>query len=140
MKKRRFAALLTLWLCWILYTNISFANTVDELLTSMSNEEKIAQMIMPSFRKSSKVEINNEIIKDILSSHWYAGVTLFAENTPDIESTIRFVDLLQNANSGHETRLLIAIDQEGGYVTRLWIWTSTPGNMALTATDNPNNA
>ena len=140
MKKRNFATLLTLGLCWILFTNIGLANTVDEILASMSNEDKIAQMVMPSFRKSSKTEINNDAIKDILSSHWYAGVILFAENTPDIESTIRFVDLLQNANSGNDSRLLIAIDQEWGYVTRLWIWTSTPGNMALTATDNPDNA
>ena len=140
MKKSTFASLSIITLCWILFTNISLANYVDEILTSMSNEEKITQMIMPAFRKSSKVEINNESIKDIISSHWYAGVTLFTENAPDIESTIRYVDLLQNANSGHETRLLIAIDQEGGYVTRLWIWTSTPGNMALTATDNPNSA
>lgn len=49
----------------------------------MSNEEKIAKMIMPAFRKSSKVEIKNESIKDIISSHWHAGVTLFTENTPD---------------------------------------------------------
>jgi hypothetical protein len=35
----------------------------------MSNEEKVAQMIMPAFRKSSKIEINNESIKDILSSY-----------------------------------------------------------------------
>ncbi|MBQ9553559.1 hypothetical protein IJU97_00935 [bacterium] len=79
----------------------------------MSNKEKIAQMIMPAFRKDSKVEINNDNIKEILSANAYAGVILFAENTPDIESTMKFIDFLQDANKENTTRLLIAIDQEG---------------------------
>ena len=115
-----------------------FAKTsrIDEILSSMSNEEKIAQMIMPSFRKQSGVDINENNIKDILSTYNFAGVILFAENTPDVESTMRFVDLLQNANKNNKTRLLISIDQEGGYVTRLGIGTNMPGNMALAATND----
>ena len=34
----------------------------------------------------------------------------------------------------------LALDQEGGYVTRLGIGTNMPGNMALTATNNPDYA
>lgn len=140
MRKSLFSFLFLLFSCWILFSNVGFAKTVDEILASMSNEEKIAQMIMPSFRKSSKIDIDYDSIKNILASNGYAGVVLFSENTPDVESTMRFIDLLQDANSGHDTRLLISIDQEGWYVTRLWIWTTTPGNMALAATNNPVNA
>ena len=106
----------------------------------MTNEDKIAQMLMISFRKPPNGDINYDNIKDILSSYNYAGVILFSENTPDTETAIKFVDYLQNANKNNNTRLLIAIDQEGGYVTRLGIGTNMPGNMALTATNNIDNA
>ena len=113
---------------------------VDNILSSMSNEEKIAQMLMPSFRKQKDVEINYDNIKDIISTYNFAGVILFAENTPDVESTMRFIDLLQSANKNHKSRLLIGIDQEGGYVARLVVSTTMPGNMALAATNNSNYA
>ena len=116
------------------------SNKIDQRIASMSNEEKIALMIMPSFRKQSGVDINYDNIKDIISSYEFSGVILFAENTPDIDSTMRFIDLLQNANKNHESRLLISIDQEGGYVTRLGVGTNMPGNMALTATNDPKKA
>ena len=118
----------------------AMTSKVDTILSQMSNEDKIAQMIMPSFRKQPGVNINEDNIKDIISTYNFAGVILYAENTPDIESTIRFVDLLQNANKNNYSRLLISIDQEGGYVTRLGIGTKMPGNMALTATNNSNYA
>lgn len=141
MKK---SILLTLWsvflLSWILFCNISVAITLDEKLDSLTNEDKIALMLMPSFRKPSNGNINNNNIKEILLSHEYAGVILFAENTPNIETTMRFIDMLQDANKNNDTRLLIAIDQEGGRVARLEIWTNMPGNMALAATNNPQYA
>ena len=126
-----------LFTSWISFWNIGGTLNIDTYLSSMSNKEKIAQMIMPAFRKDSKVEINNDNIKEILSANAYAGVILFAENTPDIESTMRFIDFLQDANKENTTRLLIAIDQEGWYVTRLWVWTTMPGNMALASTKDP---
>lgn len=119
---------------------IAKTSKIDEIIASMSNEDKIAQMMMPAFRKQAGVEINNDNIKDIISTYGFAGVILFAENTPNIESTMRFVDLLQDANKNHHSRLLIAIDQEGGYVARLGVGTNMPGNMALAATNNPSYA
>ena len=113
---------------------------IDEMVSSMSNEEKIAQMMMPAFRKASGEVINNDNIQELLSNCGFAGVILFAENTTTIEDTMRFVDMLQEANKNNGTQLLIAIDQEGGYVTRLSIGTELPGNMALAATDNSENA
>ncbi len=115
-------------------------NNINEMVSNMTNEEKIAQMLMISFRKKESTDINYDNIKNALSAYNYAGVILFAENTPDIESSIKFVDFLQNANKDNKSRLLIAIDQEGGYVTRLGIGTSMPGNMALGATNNPKYA
>lgn len=119
---------------------VAQTSEVDEILASMSNEDKIAQMIMPAFRKKSNVNINNANIQNILSTYGFAGVILFAENTPDIESTMRIVNMLQDANKNNASRLFIGIDQEGGYVTRLGIGTNMPGNMALAATNDPDYA
>ena len=113
---------------------------IDQMVSSMSNEEKIAQMIMPAFRTTSGVAVNEDNVEEILSTYGYAGVILFAENTTTIEETMRFVDFLQESNKNHDTQLLISIDQEGGYVSRLAIGTELPGNMALAATDDPESA
>ena len=136
--------IMSLLVIFILMFSISlpsnvFAQTskVDEILSTMSNEDKIAQMMMPSFQKEPGVGINNDNIREILSTYNFAGVILSAENVSSIESTMRFVDLLQDANRNNKSRLLISIDQEGGYVTRLGVGTNMPGNMALAATNNP---
>ena len=142
MKKFISMNLLVFYLIFQLFPIKVFAESsrVDEILLSMSNEDKIAQMIMPSFRKQSGGSINEENIRDLLSTYGFAGVILFAENISDIDSTMRFIQMLQDANRNHPTRLLIATDQEGGYVTRLSIGTSMPGNMALAATNHPDYA
>ena len=142
MKKFLFMLITLALLTSVLLPNKVYAEAsrIDEIMSSMSNEDKIAMMIMPAFRKQSGVEINEDNIKEILSTYGFAGVILFAENTTDTESTMRFVDLLQDSNKNNPSRLLIAIDQEGGYVTRLGIGTNMPGNMALAATNDPKNA
>ncbi len=120
-------------------------DNIDEIIATMSNEEKIAQMIMPAFRTYKVGDktnvINTDNIQEILSAYSFGGVILFAENTTTIEDTMRLVDLLQETNKQNNgPQLLISIDQEGGYVTRLGIGTELPGNMGLAATDDPENA
>ena len=114
----------------------------EQYLASMSTEDKISMMIMPAFRwktdeegnKTNVTEITDDIA-DSLNRHSFAGVILFAQNTPTNEGATRFVDALQeeNAAGGNRPQLLISIDQEGGNVTRLGQGTMTPGNMALGA-------
>lgn len=141
IKKLMVLSVLVMLIEMILPKNVTAQiDKIEEILANMSNEEKIAQMIMPSFREGYGYEVNYDNITDIISSYNFAGVILFSENTPDIESTMRFVDFLQSANKEHVSRLLIAIDQEGGSVTRLGIGTTTPGNMALAATNDPTYA
>ena len=142
MKKVTLLLLVITLLTGLFTTNCVYAqgDRVEEILASMSNENKIAQMLMPAFRKKANVAINYDNIREILSSYGFAGVILFAENTLDTESTMRFIDLLQTANKDNASRLFIAIDQEGGYINRLSIGTNMPGNMALTATNNPDYA
>ena len=113
-----------------------------ELLNKMTTEEKISQMIMPHFRYDTDVtgqQVNmtklSSAVAQILKKRGFSGVILFAQNTPETEQTVRLVDDIQKANASVEgrTQLLIAIDQEGGIVTRLGQGTQTSGNMALGA-------
>ena len=123
------------------------APEINAILNNMTNEEKIAQMIMPAFRYNANsgqtvgvTQINDDI-QTILQKHGFAGVILFSENTKSVEQAARFIDSLQVASKKQgRPQLLIAIDQEGGYVTRLAEGTSNPGNMGLGATNDSNNA
>ena len=134
---KKFLLLFLIMMIGLFNINSSYAiSNIDEIISNMTNKEKIAMMLMPAFRKEKNVDINYDNIKSIISSYEFAGVILFGENTKDIESTMRFVDLLQDSNKNHNSRLLIAIDQEGGYITRLGVGTAMSGNMALGASDD----
>ena len=120
------------------------APTPQSLLATMTTEEKVAQLLMPTFRRfpddagqTQNVTQLNDAIAGSLARHGFAGVILFAENTPGNEQTLRLTDALQQANAGeNRPQLLISIDQEGGNVTRLGEGTQTPGNMALGAVND----
>ena len=51
---------------------------------------------------------------------------LIGQNVKTAEGTLRFVDALQKESKDHISRLLIGIDQEGGYVYRLGQSTGMP--------------
>ena len=115
----------------------------EQILASMTTEEKICQMIMVAPRyyiddqgKKRGVTVLPEYQAEFLSEHPFAGVILFGNNSEDTEQIMRLIDSIQKANTvgGAATQLLIGIDQEGGDVTRLNECVQGPGNMALTAT------
>ena len=115
---------------------------VDNLVDSMTVEEKIAQMMMPAFEVNGSTKITNITpeIEQLLNEYNIGGILLFAANAQETEQTTRLIYEYQTANAANpncNTQLFIGIDQEGGYVTRLGIGTEMPGNMALAATDNP---
>ncbi len=125
-------------------------DTCMKMLGSMSTEEKIAQMIMPSFRYTEQngerypVDTINGMITDLLERYYFSGVILYAENTAENEKAVRLIDAMQTANAAVTTsggaersQLLISIDQEGGIVTRLGEGSATVGNMALGAIGDP---
>lgn len=116
----------------------------EAVIAAMSTEEKIAQMLMPTFRTydGEGVTVLNQKQKDIIAKYPFAGVILFGENNKSTEQTLRLIDEMQMANIQKESRpqLLISVDQEGAGVTRLSHGTQGPGNMALGATGNVDNA
>ena len=129
----------------------------DEMISQMSLEEKIDQMMLVSYRTWKEVpeaaaeagddipatnitELNDEI-RGALREHHYGGVLLFGENCKDVNQTLSLVSDMQQTNlSGGGLPLLVATDQEGGNVARIGFGTTGVGNMALAATGRPDYA
>ena len=79
----------------LLFWGSSFA---FDSIESLTNEEKIALMLMPAFRKTSQSVIDTWAIKEIVWKYWFAGIILYWENLGDVEWSVRFIDFLQEAN------------------------------------------
>lgn len=134
-------------------------DTLEIMLSTMTLQEKVAQMMIASFRiwqevpetedgeqpveespKTNIVELNDEIREMIARDH-FGGILLFGENFTDPEQTLRLVSDLQATNrNGGGIPQLIFVDQEGGSVNRIPYSTIGVSNMALGATGDPENA
>ena len=112
----------------------------------MTLRQKIAQMMMPDFRKwqtesdsgQKNFQVMNDEVAQIIKDYDFGGVILFAENVAQTDQTLKLTTDLQEAatggTDGSNIPLLLTIDQEGGIVYRLGSGTALPGNMALGAT------
>ncbi|MEZ9233169.1 glycoside hydrolase family 3 protein [Vibrio amylolyticus] len=119
----------------------------ESIVGTMNNRELIGQTLMMDFRSWGKdaytdedlpVTRVNEDISGIITDYHIGGVILFRQNLINSNQIVEFTDALQAASNN--LPLLIATDQEGGYVTRLQNGTEMPGNMALAASGDANNA
>ena len=121
----------------------SYEQKAQDLVASMSLKEKIEQMLMPAVRQwdgENFTQMNDEV-KEMLEKYNFGGIILFAENFQDSEQVINLTQSMQTAStSDNGIPLLMGVDQEGGYITRLTNGTSTIGNMALAATGEADNA
>ena len=104
----------------------------------MTLQEKIGQRLMTGF---PGLEMTEEFIQ-VVKEHKIGNVILFRENIRDNEQLKKLcgeIQALIRAETGHSA--FIAIDQEGGIVTRLnEDGINVPGAMALGATGDPQNA
>jgi beta-N-acetylhexosaminidase len=104
-----------------------------EIMAGMTIEEKAGQMFMLDFRKYKGTDVAgiNEEIAQAIRKYTPGGIILFEENTVDALQTRHLIEDFQ----GNSPRipLFMAVDQEGGAVTRMKYATTMPGNMALGA-------
>ena len=134
-------------------------DSLEIMLSAMTLREKVAQMMIASFRvwqevpetadgeqpaaeapKTNITELNDEIREMVAREH-FGGILLFGENFSDPEQTLRLVYDLQTTNrNGGGIPQLIFVDQEGGNVNRIPYSTIGVSNMALGATGDPENA
>lgn len=115
-------------------------SNVDSIMSKMTLEEKIAQMITVSAENwnDENFTIMEDKVAEIIATSSVGGVILFAENIQDTQQVVELTTAFQNASlkSKNKIPLFISTDQEGGEVVRLKYGTSLPGNMALGATNN----
>ena len=104
----------------------------------MTLQEKIGQRLMTGF---SGPEMTEEFIQ-VVKQHKIGNVILFRENIRDRRQLKELCGQIQDLirrETGHSA--FIAVDQEGGIVTRLpKDAVNVPGAMALGATGNPESA
>lgn len=101
----------------------------------MSPETLIGQLFMVGFYGTTP---SPEIV-EMIQQHHVGGIILFSRNVQNAQQVLELTQSLQRLakEAGHQTPLLIAIDQENGMVQRLKHGTTQlPGNMALGATDS----
>ena len=114
-------------------------------MPNSSIRKKLGQLIMMDFRYWGENSDNkpipfiktNQIINNLFKDYNLSGFILFKEN---IETNEQTISLLRDIQSNITTPLFFATDQEGGRVNRIKQGTSGCGNMALVATNNPENS
>ena len=115
-----------------------------EYLASMSTEDKAAQLISMAVRiwNEENFTVMNDEVRAMFEKYHFGGICLFRENmTSDSRQTIELTQALQAAvTQSGGAPLLISTDQEGGSIYRLSSGTTTPGNMALSASGKTENA
>ena len=123
--------------------------SAEEIVAQMSTEEKIGQILMPSFRTwkdhpgddAQNVTKLNDEIRNMIADFHLGGIDLFAENSTDIAQLVHLTyDMQHSAIDAGNLPLLIATDQEGGNVSRAKFGTLFSGNMALGASGNTDYA
>ena len=123
--------------------------SVEEIVGHMSTRQKITQCLMMDFRKwndesgkAAGMTVLDPEVAEIIADYQFGSIILFGENlTGSTETSLQLTKDMQAAAMGSDgLPLLIATDQEGGIVYRLGSGTALPGNMALGATGDPENA
>ncbi|MBO4320773.1 MAG: hypothetical protein J5857_09945, partial [Treponema sp.] len=112
----------------------------------MSLEQKICQMLMPSFYVRGRERKTGAPLTEldartgeILQKYDFGGIILFNQNITGTVQVTKLIHDVQNASLSGDGQipLLVAVDQEGGNVFRLKTGCWMPGNMLLGATEDP---
>ncbi len=117
MKFHKFILVLSILLLTLISTALQAQDAdVDALVASMSLEHKVAQMFMVTLHGAVLTEVGAQDLRT-----WQpGGVVLFDENAGDPSAITRLTNAYQSTITGAGgVPLLIAVDQEGGVVTRL---------------------
>lgn len=136
--------LVSLMMCASTITVVNAASSIDSIISQMTLKQKLAQMMVVDFRtwNNKNFTTMNSEVKSLLSQYDFGGVILFGENIESKSQTLTLTKAMQEAalQSTNKIPLLIGTDQEGGIVNRLKIGCAMPGNMAIAATNDANNA
>ncbi|WP_042454653.1 beta-N-acetylhexosaminidase [Neobacillus dielmonensis] len=88
--------------------------TISEVISKMSLDDKIGQMILAGI-SGTTIDAN---AKKLISQFHVGGIIFYKNNFETPAQTIQLVNQLKSGNSS-SLPLLLSVDQEGGRVTRL---------------------
>ena len=88
---------------------------IEELIENMTLEEKIGQLFIFGLN-GDKIDKN---AIDLIEKHYIGGFIFFKENIKSPEQTIELLNNLKEINRDNPIPLFLAIDEEGGRVSRL---------------------
>ncbi len=92
---------------------------LNQKIASMTLEQKVGQLFFCCFRKDEQnlpVTVCNESIANTIKQYHIGGVVLFGEN---IDTEQQTKQLIADMKSHSDIPLFIAVDEEGGRVSRL---------------------
>ena len=110
---------------------------IEEMISKMSVKQKLAQMIIVTYRTGSNFTVKlTKSYKKLLKKYDFGGIILFAKNIVDTKQTVSLIRESQKAamSSKNGIPMLVCVDQEGGLVNRVSFGTASSGNMGLSAT------
>lgn len=100
-------------------TQVETISKTQEILNSMTLEEKIYQMFIvtpETFNNGQQVLQITDDIKSNLENQQVGGIVFFSEN---IDNETQITELLADSQNCTDIGLFMCIDEEGGYVARL---------------------
>jgi beta-N-acetylhexosaminidase len=132
--------ILSLSLLILLFPNFVLASgtpleqSIDKKIAQMSVEEKVGQLFIVGFPQS---DINKELDK-FIRTYKPGSFLLFKRNIISLEQVKKLnADLTRISYEIAQLPPLLAIDQEGGSVSRLPLFPSQPNALALGQTESP---
>ena len=117
--------------------------SVEGILSAMTLEDKICQMIMPAIRSWEGENLTDLTAApetaEALRAHQYGGIILYGSNMTEPGQIAGLVQDLQDNNLANENTSVhipyfMAVDEEGGIVVRFVGGTRMNGSMAIGAT------
>lgn len=137
--RKKIVFLLVLVMVCLLTGCGNYHNQAEEIVKTMTLEEKIGQMLMPSLRMwedENAIALNDEL-RGAIAEYNFGGIMLNIENCTNTENTVRLIDDMQHSS---KYPALIGIEQAGGWDNTLNEGTYFGGNMVIAATGNDENA
>jgi beta-N-acetylhexosaminidase len=126
------------------FSGVHAANKVDQLLSSMTTTQKLAQMIVIKVTKYNNQRftgMNNEI-KSLVSTYDFGGVMLDENNLEDTKQTLTLTKSFQEAamSANQKIPMMIAVKNQGGNESVLTQGSALPGSQAIGATHSTKTA
>lgn len=81
----------------------------------MSVDEKIGQLVMVGVDGYTV----DEQVKEMIHQEYVGGFILFKKNVKDTQQLLQLLNDLKQENRGHKVPLFLAVDEEGGRVSRM---------------------